>query len=145
VPQILKTDPDLARGAHLAEVHECLTVLTPWAGPLRVDVTWDPVLIRHGLPGTLDWDGRTDMLIAGRRGRALLVSPAREAKEALRSRLYRPGERELRDSGGWLRWRSGLRSGASARSSKPNVGIALSGPSNWGRGRRARKRRIGQS
>lgn len=71
VPKMLKTDPELAPGAHLSEVHECLTVLTPWAGPLRVDVTWDPLLVRHGLPGTLDWDGRTDMLLAGERaGRA---------------------------------------------------------------------------
>jgi hypothetical protein len=100
VPQMLKTDPELAPGAHLAEVHECLTLLTPWSGPLRVDVTWDPVLIRHGLPGTLDWDGRTDMLIAVGEGGPCWSVPReglREAKEALRSRLYRPGERELRD------------------------------------------------
>jgi hypothetical protein len=100
VPQMLKTDRELAPGAHLSEVHECLTVLTPWAGPLRLDVTWDPVLIRHGLPGTLDWDGRTDMLLAVGEGGPCWSVPRerlREAKEALRSRLYRPGERELRD------------------------------------------------
>jgi hypothetical protein len=100
VPRMLKTDPELAPGAHLSEVHECLTVLTPWAGPLRLDVTWDPVLIRHGLPGTLDWAGRTDMLIAVGEGGPCWSVPReglREAKEALRSRLYRPGERELRD------------------------------------------------
>src|SRR5438445_9347852 len=34
VPLMLKSDPELAPGAHLAEVHECLTVLTPWARPL---------------------------------------------------------------------------------------------------------------
>ena len=100
VPQMLNVDPELAPGAHLSEVHECLTVLTPWAGPLRVDVTWDPVLIQHGLPGTLDWDGRTDMLIAvGEGGPCWSVQREglRQAKEALRSRLYRPGEREVRD------------------------------------------------
>jgi hypothetical protein len=100
VPQMLETDPELAPGAHLAEVHECLTVLTPWAGPLRVDVTWDPALIRRGLPGTLDWDGRTDMLLAVGEGGPCWSVPReglREAKEALRSRLYRPGQREVRD------------------------------------------------
>ncbi len=99
VPQMLKTDPELAPGAHLAEVHEFLTLLTPWAGPLRVDVTWDPVLIRHGLAGTLDWDGRTDMIAVGEGGPCWSVprERLREAKEALRSRLYRSGERELRD------------------------------------------------
>ena len=100
LPLMLKTDPELAPGAHLAEVHECLTVLTPWAGPLRVDVTWDPVLIRRGLPGTLDWDGTTDMLLAVGEGGPCWSVPregSREAKEALRSRLYRPGQREVRD------------------------------------------------
>jgi hypothetical protein len=100
VPQMLKSDPELAPGAHLAEVHECLTVLTPWAGPLRVDVTWDPVLVRRGLPGTLDWDGRTDMLLAVGEGGPCWSVPRlglREAKEALRSRIYGPGEREVRD------------------------------------------------
>jgi hypothetical protein len=53
--------PDLAREADgLLEVHECLTVLTPWAGPLIVDVTWQPDAVRAGLPGIADWDGRTD-------------------------------------------------------------------------------------
>jgi hypothetical protein len=100
LPQMLKSDPELAPGAHLAEVHECLTVLTPWAGPLRVDVTWDPALIRRGLPGTLDWDGRTDMLLAVGEGGPCWSVPReglREAKEALRSRLYLPGQREVRD------------------------------------------------
>jgi hypothetical protein len=100
VPAALAADPEIAPGKHLAEVHECLTVLTPWAGPLRVDVTWDPLLIRHGLAGTLDWDGRTDMLLAVGEGGPCWSVPRdglREAKEALRSRLYRPGERELRD------------------------------------------------
>jgi hypothetical protein len=100
VPQMLKTDPELAPGAHVAEVHECLTVLTPWDGPLRVDVTWDPPLVRRGLPGTLDWDGRTDRLMAVGEGGPCWSVPReglREAKEALRSRLYRPGQREVRD------------------------------------------------
>jgi hypothetical protein len=100
VPAALASDPEIAPGEHLAEVHECLTVLTPWAGPLRVDVTWDPLLVRHGLPGTLDWDGRTDMLLAVGEGGPCWSVPReslREAKEALRSRLYRPDERETRD------------------------------------------------
>lgn len=100
VPDILAGDADLAPGAHLPEVHECLTVLTPWAGPLRVDVTWDPPLVEHGLPGTLDWDGTVDMLLAvGETGSGWSVprEGLREAKEALRRRLYGPGERELRD------------------------------------------------
>ena len=100
VPKMLKTDPELAPGAHLSEVHEYVTVLTPWAGPLRVDVTWDPPLVGRGLPGTLDWDGRTDMLLALGEGGPCWSVPRetlREAKEALRSRLYRPGQREVRD------------------------------------------------
>ena len=32
VPKSLATDPEIAPGSHLSEVHECLTVLTPWAG-----------------------------------------------------------------------------------------------------------------
>ena len=100
VPHILADDPELAPGAHLPEVHECLTVITPWAGPLRVDVTWDPPLIGHGLPGTLDWNAESDMLLAiGEAGAGWSVprNGLREAKEALRRRLYGPGERELRD------------------------------------------------
>lgn len=100
VPRLLADDPEMAPGAHLAEVHECLTVLTPWAGPLRVDVTCDPLLIGRGLPGTLEWDGRTDMPLAvGESGPCWAVprEGLREAKEALRSRLYRKGEREVRD------------------------------------------------
>jgi hypothetical protein len=97
---MLAGDPALEPGARLPEVHECLTVLTPWAGPLRVDVTWDPPLIAHGLPGTLDWDGSSDMLVAvGETGPGWSVprEGLRTAKEALRSRLYGPGERDLRD------------------------------------------------
>lgn len=70
------------------------------AGPLRVDVTWDPPLIAHGLPGTLDWNAESDMSLAvGETGPGWSVprEGIRDAKEALRSRLYGPGERELRD------------------------------------------------
>ncbi len=101
VPLNLRTHPDFAEGAHLFEVHECLTVMTPWSGPLRVDVTWDPPLIdRGGLPGTLDWDGRTDMLIAVGEGGPCWSVPRedlRQAKDALRTRIYAPGQRDLRD------------------------------------------------
>ena len=100
VPLHLRTDPEFADGANLWEVHECLTVMTSWAGPLRVDVTWDPPLIRQGLPGTLHWDGRSDMLIAvgeGGPGWSVPREGLRQAKEALRSRIYTPGQRELRD------------------------------------------------
>jgi hypothetical protein len=65
-----------------------------------VDVTWDPPLIAHGLPGTLDWDGRTDMLLAVGEGGpcwAVARDGLRDAKEDLRRRLYREGEREVRD------------------------------------------------
>lgn len=100
VPRVLADDPEIAPGGLLPEVHECLTVLTPWAGPVRVDVTWDPSLIARGLPGTLEWDGHTDMLLAVGEGGPCWSVPRdglRQAKEALRSRLYREGERELRD------------------------------------------------
>jgi hypothetical protein len=100
VPRLLADDAQLAPAAHLPEVHECLTVLTPWAGPLRVDLTWDPPLIERGLPGTLDWDGASDMLLAVGEGGPCWAVPrdgVRDAKEALRARLYAHGERELRD------------------------------------------------
>jgi len=101
VPLNLRTDPRFSDGANLWEVHECLTVTTPWSGPLRVDVTWDPTLVQlGGLPGTLSWDGRSDMLLAvGEGGPCWSVSRdgLRQAKEALRSRIYTPGQREVRD------------------------------------------------
>jgi hypothetical protein len=100
VPRVLAEDPEIEPGRLLPEVHECLTVLTPWAGPLRVDVTWDPPLIERGLPGTLNWDGHSDMSLAVGEGGPCWSVPRdslREAKEALRLRLYREGERELRD------------------------------------------------
>ena len=100
VPRVLAEDPEIEPGRYLPEVHECLTVLTSWAGPLRVDITWDPPLIERGLPGTLNWDGHSDMSLAVGEGGPCWAVPKdslRDAKEALRSRLYRQGERVLRD------------------------------------------------
>lgn len=100
VPPSLAAEPEFAPGAGLRKVHGCLTVLTPWAGPLIVDVTWDPPLVERGLPGTLDWDGATDMPFAvGDVSATYSVTRERlrEMKEGLRSRLYGPDERELRD------------------------------------------------
>lgn len=100
VPRILADDPEMEPGRFLPEVHECLTVLTHRAGPLRVDVTWDPPLIDRGLPGTLNWDGHNDMSIAIGEGGPCWAVPRdglREAKEALRNRLYRGNERDIRD------------------------------------------------
>lgn len=99
VPGILSADAEFAAGRDLLEVHECLTALTTWAGPLRADVTWDPALIERGLPGTRPWDGLSDMALAiGDSGPGWSVprSRLREAKEALRARLYAGGEREVR-------------------------------------------------
>lgn len=100
VPSILATDPPFDAGASLLEVHECLTVSMPEVGPLLVDVTWDPVLVHRGLPGTLDWDGHADMAVAvGSGGLTWAPDPTRlrEEKEALRARLYRRGDRTVRD------------------------------------------------
>ena len=116
VPDMLADDKEMAPGAGLPEIHECLTVMTPWAGPLRVDVTWDPPLIERGLPGTLEWDGESDMVLAlGATGPGWAPPRGglREAKEALRRRLYGAGQRELRDrtlaalTRRFERWRSG--------------------------------------
>ena len=100
-PAMLATDPELEPGIHLLEVHECLALLLPWAGPCRVDVTWDPAFVTRGLSGTLNWDGESDMALAiGETGAGWSVerSSLRQAKEALRHRLYSPGEREVRDT-----------------------------------------------
>lgn len=86
--------------AGLLEVHECLTVSTPWAGPLAVDVTWDPALVVQGFPGVLPWNGLDDMPFAIKpEGRAWAVPRhgLRAAKEAIRARLYTDAERALRD------------------------------------------------
>jgi hypothetical protein len=115
VPTRLAVDPDLAPGRTLLEVHECLTVVTPWAGPVRVDVTFDPVLAAHGLSATLDWDGASDMALAVEAvtpGWSVARPGLRAAKEALRRRLYGAGEREVRDrvlkrlSETYARWRA---------------------------------------
>lgn len=94
VPAVLAGDPALRTSRTLLEVHECLTVLTPWAGPLRVDVTWDSPLLARGLAGTSPWSGSTDMLCAVEPRFAWSVPRAqlRQAKEALRARLAAPGE-----------------------------------------------------
>ena len=93
--------PDLQQLAgHLLEVHECLSVETPWAGPLIADITWHPEAIARGLPGTLDWDGSSDMAMAVRPLQSYAVSRThlRSQKESLRARLYSPEDRALRDA-----------------------------------------------
>jgi hypothetical protein len=100
VPPILADDPEMAPGVGLVEVHECLSVSVRGVGPCLVDVTWDPPLLEAGLPGTRVWDGSSDMEVA-------VGSPMgwwapdpdrlREEKEALRSRLYGPEDRAVRD------------------------------------------------
>lgn len=94
--------PDLVDEADgLLEVHECLTVVTPWAGPLTVDITWHPAAVRAGLPGLgRDWDGCSDVEFAVAVtgcGYAVGESGFREAKEALRARLYSREERQRHD------------------------------------------------
>jgi hypothetical protein len=100
-PLVPELWPDLQELAgHLLEVHECLSVETPWAGPLTADVTWHPEAIAAGLPGTLDWDGTSDMAIAVQPFRSYAVGRThlRAQKEALRARLYSPEDRQLRDA-----------------------------------------------
>lgn len=100
VPPALAGAADLRDGAALLEVHECLTVLTPWAGPVRVDITWDPPLVAHGLAATLSWEGASDMITAVDAtgpGWSVPRRGLRDFKEALRARLYAPGERPQRD------------------------------------------------
>lgn len=94
--------PDLAEQAgDLQEVHECLTVLTSWAGPLTVDVTWHPSAVAAGLPGlSPTWDGASDTPVAVPPvgpGYAVPAKQLRSAKEAIRRRLYSPADRERRD------------------------------------------------
>lgn len=94
--------PDLVEEADgLLEVHECLTVLTPWAGPLTVDVTWHPAAVAAGLPGmTAEWDGRRDLptaVAAIGPGYAVDRSCLRDSKERLRGKMYSPQQRERRD------------------------------------------------
>lgn len=91
--------PDLEEASgNLMEVHECLTVATPWAGALLIDVTWHPAAIRAGLPGTLDWSGKSDMTCAVPPVVSYAVSgDFRAQKEMVRSRLYSARERRRRD------------------------------------------------
>lgn len=91
--------PDLAAEAGgLLEVHECLTVETA-AGPLLVDVTWHPAAIQAGLPGTLDWDGTSNMRCAVDLVEAYAVGDDdfRVQKERLRARLYTSADRTRRN------------------------------------------------
>lgn len=100
VPAFLQGRKEFAEAAELLEVHECLTVFTPWAGPLVVDVTWDPPLLARGLPGAPDWSGREDMPFAVEWAGGAWAVPRkrlRAAKEAIRRRLYTPEERRARD------------------------------------------------
>lgn len=100
VPDVLAERADLVDATDLIEVHELLTVDIPDLGPCRVDVTWDPPLIRVGLPGTVDWDGRSDMtpaVGAVHNWWAPDGATLRVAKEALRSRLYSRDQRARRD------------------------------------------------
>jgi hypothetical protein len=93
--------PDLqTKAGGLMEVHECLTVETEWAGPLLVDVTWQPVAVAAGLPGTLNWDGRSDMVCAVNPVASYAVADEyfRDQKERLRARLYTSDQRLLRDT-----------------------------------------------
>ncbi|HVM52981.1 MAG TPA: hypothetical protein VM262_07270 [Acidimicrobiales bacterium] len=100
VPELLADDPEIAAGAGLLEVHECLTASVPDVGPCVVDVTWDPPLLDRGLLGTRDWDGRSDMAVAAADPVGWWApDPARlrTDKEALRARLYDDGDRQIRD------------------------------------------------
>ena len=99
IPPSLLDDPLFAPAKGLTEMHECLRVETPWAGPLLVDITWDPVVLAHGFRGTLPWAGVGDMLPAIAPDRGPWEVPReglREAKERLRLELYQPSERGLR-------------------------------------------------
>jgi hypothetical protein len=127
VPETLRDEEDCRPGLSLLEVHECVTVLLPWAGPVRVDVTWDPALAEHGLAITRPWDGSSDMLVAvtaNGPGWAVERERLRTTKEALRRRLYGSGERPLRDrtlraiSDHFARWRI-TRDADGARSRRP--------------------------
>lgn len=91
--------PDLQEASDgLLEVHEYLTVATPWAGPLLLDVTWHPAAVHAGLPGTLGWDGSRDMTCAIEPLRSYAApGDFRAQKELLRRRLYSADQRARRD------------------------------------------------
>ena len=92
--------PDLVdRAGGLLEVHECVTVATSWAGPVLLDVTWHPAAIQAGLAGTLHWNGTSDMACAVTPLASYAVADEqfREQKEMLRTRLYSPAQRTVRD------------------------------------------------
>ena len=100
VPPSLCHLEELRDAAGLLEVHECLTVFTPWAGPLLVDVTWDPPLLANGLQGVAPWDGASDMpyaIVTDGRAWAAPQQSLRAAKEAIRARLYTSDQRAIRD------------------------------------------------
>jgi hypothetical protein len=101
IPAVLDQHPAFADATDLLEVHELLTVISPWAGPVRVDVTWDPPLVHAGLAGTLDWNGSTDMVAAVASTGAGWAVPGpglRDAKLGLRRRLYTPAQQSRRDA-----------------------------------------------
>jgi hypothetical protein len=102
VPPALRGDGGpLDAAGDLLEVHECIVILTPWAGPLRVDITWDPPLLDRGFGGPRDWDGASDTPLAidpiGP-GWSVPRDQLRAAKEGLRGRLYGAGDRARRDA-----------------------------------------------
>lgn len=114
LPAALHDEPEFAPARELLEVHELIVVHTPWSGPVRVDITWDPPLVEHGLPGE-KWLGTNDTPIAVAAdgpGWSVPRENLRPMKEALRSRLYAAGERPIRDkalaamNGRFAEWRS---------------------------------------
>ena len=121
VPPSMLDDPAFADAGDILEVHELLTVIMPDVGPCLVDITWDPPLIERGFPGVIPWDGRSDTPLAmevNGPGWAPPRDGQRAAKEALRARLYGPGQRAVRDrvlkemSDRFARWRSDDAAGA---------------------------------
>jgi hypothetical protein len=94
--------PDLMRGgAGLVEIHECVTVLTPWAGPLLVDVTWPAAAVAAGLGGVPPaWNGSDDTGCAIAPIQASYAVPpgdVRRWKLMLRERLSSPGDLARRE------------------------------------------------
>jgi hypothetical protein len=102
-PLAPKIWPDLCHeAAGLVEVHECLTVLTPWSGPLLVDVTWPAAAVEAGLPGLdRDWDGLRDGGCAIEPIQAAFAVERRDIrtwKLALRHRRTSPADFTRRES-----------------------------------------------